>query len=396
MLEVAIIFEKIDISGDYWLYKPVEIVEGKLDKESGKFVAKYNFEYFAMDSDMVLIGKEDRFFGYNEKILQLKRTYDTLDTERAIKLYFDSISKLIYVGTYDNKGDIRVFSMSKDLFEEKLKDCEKGIISFNEVQTNNKKLLETPMYVPKIDELKKIEMGNSNAVIEENIVIPNPNVIIREQKNIDVAKICDAVNKRVINQQEAVDILTSTIALNYIVENPEEHANIMLTGPTGCGKTQIIKCIAKEIDVPFVITGMQSITQEGYVGQSIDILLAKVYNAANKDIKIAQRSILALDEIDKKASTKNSDVAQRAVLNSLLKILEGSVVDVNIGTDRSPNYIQFDTSHLTIISVGAFAGLEKHHNIGFARDNTQQIQSDKEAFFDVTGEDGGFSFDAKI
>ena len=156
-----------------------------------------------------------------------------------------------------------------------------------------------------------------------------------------------------------------------------EKSNILLVGPTGCGKTLIAKSLAKLLDVPFAIGDATTLTEAGYVGEDVENLLLKLIQAAEGDIERAQRGIIFVDEIDKIARTTGNvsitrDVSGEGVQQSLLKMLEGTVSNVPPqGGRKHPEqqYIPVDTSNILFICGGTFVGLEEiiSRRVGKAR-----------------------------
>lgn len=386
---IAVLFEKKFVSYCSFVFIPINYVEG--EERNGVFITDTEQVYENIINTPALFTSEQYLYGYATNVEDLKRQFDVKTKKEALTKYLENFKENIIFGNVNSDDTVSLVNVDPDCFEEIITKKEtKSKENTNDIQEKNKALSNfNDIIKQKIDsgnykEAMNLLKNKVNDASSKEQKTEAPNIIIPSKK-IEVKKLIENVNKNVIDQEEAVDIIATTIAANYMTSNPRNHANILLTGPTGCGKTEIITSIAKEIQIPCVVTGMESITQEGYVGKSVDTLLAKVYQAANGDIKLAQRGVLALDEIDKKASPKNDDATGRAVLNSLLKILDGNIIDVNIGTSQHPNYITFDTSHLTIISIGAFAGLKEKYGkqIGFGNNNTQEtIIDDLQPFFD--------------
>ena len=191
------------------------------------------------------------------------------------------------------------------------------------------------------------------------------------------AEIRDFLDEYVIGQDVAKRTLAVAVYNHYKRIRAEEQgsrddvelskSNILMLGPTGCGKTHLAQTLARKLDVPFAIADATSLTEAGYVVEDVENILLKLLQSADFDVAKAQRGIIYVDEVDKISRKSENpsitrDVSGEGVQQALLKILEGTVASVPPqGGRKHPNqeFIQFDTSNVLFVVAGAFAGLEK-------------------------------------
>ncbi len=180
-----------------------------------------------------------------------------------------------------------------------------------------------------------------------------------------------------------------------------EKSNMLLIGPTGCGKTYLVKTLAKLLDVPLAITDATSLTEAGYIGDDIESVVSKLLAAADNDVDKAETGIIFIDEIDKIAKKKNShsrDVSGESVQQGMLKILEGAQVEVPVGANSKNAMVPLatvDTRNILFICGGAFPDLDeiikqrlrKQTSIGFNAELKDSLDKRKDILSEVTVED---------
>ena len=238
-----------------------------------------------------------------------------------------------------------------------------------------------------------------NEIIDEELSVPSS----FDVENLPRPKeIYDFLDEYVIGQDEAKRTLSVAVYNHYKRiqmsqgddnEIELQKSNILLLGPTGCGKTLLAQTMARILDVPFAIADATALTEAGYVGEDVENILLKLIQAADFDIKKAETGIIYLDEIDKVARKSENpsitrDVSGEGVQQALLKILEGTVASVPPqGGRKHPHqeFLSIDTTNILFICGGAFAGLDKiigrrvgKNAMGFGADIQSKRESEEE------------------
>ena len=221
-------------------------------------------------------------------------------------------------------------------------------------------------------------------------------------------KIKATLDEYVIGQEYAKKVMSVAVYNHYkrvatdTMDDIEiEKSNMLMIGPTGCGKTYLVKMLAKLLQVPLAIADATSLTEAGYIGDDIESVVSKLLAAADNDVEKAEHGIIFIDEIDKIAKKKNTnqrDVSGEAVQQGLLKLLEGSEVEVPVGATSKNAMVPMvtvNTRNILFICGGAFPDLEniikerlnKQASIGFYADLKDKYDNDPHVLEKVTVDD---------
>lgn len=250
--------------------------------------------------------------------------------------------------------------------------------------------------IPKSQKIKKKKEKTEEEPVMDIRNVPAPHVI---KGKLDQFVIGQEYAKKVISV--AVYNHYKRVATNQMDDIEIEKSNMLMIGPTGCGKTYLVKTLAKLLQVPLAIADATSLTEAGYIGDDVESVLSKLLAAADNDVEKAQKGIIFIDEIDKiakKKSTTNRDVSGESVQQGLLKLLEGADIEVPVGATSKNAMVPLttmNTKNILFICGGAFPELDKvikerlnkQASIGFTADLKDKYDEDPDILSKVTVED---------
>lgn len=294
---------------------------------------------------------------------------------------------------YGSSNPLQFKAIQNSLAKSHLKS-EKDIIGMligkkiGKLELKNEKIIKTP----------KITNGQANQQTQAKS-------LSMDLSNTDINEVIKQIKGKIIGQDEAVEAVVSNIYANQrIIETGNQDlistqkASILLDGPTGTGKTAIIKEVADKLSLPIVITSSTAYSGTGYVGGSLTDILVKLLDKTKGNLELAQRGIVCLDEIDKlgQGSNETNNLKMKtAVQQELLTFISGAKFDI----EYMGKTVEFDTSNLTVIGMGAFTKIreqkiaeklmqsQKHTTIGFASSDNTDIEQQTDNTYVMTAQD---------
>lgn len=419
-MDIAIKYEKFDLGYDKFVFKPVGIMKGTFNEEEKIFEPEYGNFCVPINGESPY---EEDYFGCLTTMNVLNETYDGLSESEILTSYFEECSNNYWLGYFDdNDRKLNVLSITcesiEKMFEANIneKSDEETCTSNNDMRiyfTMNKlKELRNTMTIDelhsKLDQIiefatmlnkeeveidspeeeketKTKETGNTSKetdleVYQENSKKKTEFSIKRdESKQMNLKELRKAVKDKIKGEDKAVNDVTRAIVINENSKNNKHKSHILIIGPSGTGKTEMINIISQKLKTPFIMIDATSYTKEGYKGMSTNSILSNLISLNKKNLAVDENGVyslkafIAVDEIDKKLE---KDISGIDVLFSFLKMMDRGIVEVE--TDQgygAKSTMLFDTSQLTFIFMGAFSELytnkskEKNKFIGFGDSN---------------------------
>ena len=319
----------------------------------------------------------------------------------------DAVSQYDYQGMLNNPA---VFNMLNNQFDNRQQTPKADVLE--EQAEEEEKEKKIPKGFPNVSFINLSDFMNDGIPKRQKIKKKSPDEKVKpiiDIKSIPAPhKIKAQLDQYVIGQEYAKKVISVAVYNHYkrvatgtMDEIEIEKSNILMIGPTGSGKTYLVKTLAKLLDVPLAIADATSLTEAGYIGDDIESVVSKLLAAADNDVDKAEQGIIFIDEIDKIAKKKNTtsrDVSGESVQQGMLKLLEGAEVEVPVGANSKNAMVPLatvNTRNILFICGGAFPDLEeiikqrlrKQTSIGFTAELKDKWDKEKNILSKVTVED---------
>jgi len=320
--ELAVIFETVVNEDGILEEVPVDVVFGYYDELSDRFVDTNQYSY----SHLIHL-EEGKSYAVRTDIGEVLALYPNKTLEEIRILVFDEYSEhQFFIGTY---RDEKVFLM------------------------RNKKSDETTLFIDK-DLLELGIVFDEEDELEDEFEEDTIPEVTLQTKEINAHKLYEEIRKTVKGQDEAIKKIVTVIWKNYSSDDVTN--NMLVVGPSGVGKTEIFRQLAKLLDIPLLVSNVSGLSQAGYVGNSTDSILTNLLALTKGDVSKAERAIVILDEFDKLAYTSYEDgkISTAGVQDELLKIVEDGTFAINTYENGFPIKKIINTTNITFVGVGAF------------------------------------------
>lgn len=393
----GMLMRRVQINNELYMLVPVHLIKG-IVLENNVFTDTLGKDYFifkpgaSFENDVYL--DEEYYIGTTITVEDLKKSYPGEDIENATMYYYDIMKEYCTFCMLDVDGYYRFAYMNVNLACEeyisalkRLKEKEASNSNNEKVQTSENKqdkekdmigitnteleylmgLIDKKDYdtlIQRFNDYKDCLAHNSKINAEE--VKEETDTLeqeIKEEINInkneiDVKDFYDKTKKKIIGQDEAIKEVIIAAKMDQYAKTPSEKNRCFIIGPTGTGKTEIVKCLGEYLDKPSIKVDTTQLTTPGYVGGTLEEVLARLVGVAGGDIKKAENGIITFDEIDKKCGSEDKLFGQ-GFLYTLLPFLDGTDYAITFNGKR----MNFNTSNLTIFASGSFSEIIKNTSL---------------------------------
>lgn len=354
----AVLNAKI-VGDDRIYFVPIRVCIGKYDKKNNLFYDYLSNSVIPNLSDSAYLNF-DNAFSHVTSFLSVFKSSKSLSFNESLQKFLLKNRKKVTIARFDDEKNMFTFN-EYDFDDLDLDDVK---VRFYNMDRQTEMILDSREMLDSIFE----QLSNS----EKSSSDDNDGLVESENKLVRISQLYEDVKTEVISQDEPIKKIITAVYKNLMFDGKEMKSNILIYGSTGVGKTQILRSLSKRVGVPLWIEDMTKYTESGYKGGDVEDILYNLLENANMNQELAERSILVLDEIDKKAGNNgDSAVSKSDVLKGLLAIIEGGVFPLQYAEGQ----INFDTSKLTIVACGAFTELRDNKmsekkTIGFSRENS--------------------------